>query len=326
MQAQAAAELQTTSASVGTTVNSQALLALPNLGRDAATLTILQPGITPGGSTAGAVNDQNTYLIDGGNNSDDMSGGTTSYTTNFTGLGGAQTNASTAGAVPVPVESVEEFKVTTFNQTADFNGGLGSQVQMVTKRGTNQFHGSGYEYYFATNVGAGNSWANDHTCTPLSPNCQSISTNPGVTGNFPTPGYANPLPSNHRNRFGASLGGFFTPNLLGGKWYFFFNYEGQRFPNNNVYERPVPAPARQPPVPTGRRGARPGRRPPDRKDRPSSVPRTVRSRARRSRPDTCDYERLQLPLMTAERPFIFLARPSQARISFYKQKPYSTQL
>ncbi len=240
VQAQAAAELQTTNAAVGTTVNSQALLALPNLGRDAATLAVLQPGISPGGSTAGAVSDQNTYQIDGGNNSDDMSGGTTSYTTNFTGMGGAQTNGSTAGAVPVPVESVEEFKVTTFNQTADFNGGLGSQVQMVTKRGTNQFHGSGYEYYFATNVGAGNSWTNDHTCAPFSPNCATITTNPGVTGSFPAPGYANPLPSNHRNRFGASLGGFFTPSVLGGKWYFFFNYEGQRFPNNNTYERSVP--------------------------------------------------------------------------------------
>lgn len=234
VQAQAAAELQTTSASVGTTMNSDAILALPNLGRDAATLTVLQPGITPGGSTAGAVQDQNTYMVDGGYNTDDMAGNSTSYVTNFTGMGGAQTNGSSAGAVPVPVESIEEFKVTTFNQTADFNGGLGSQVQMVTKRGTNQFHGSGYEYYYATNVGAGNSWVNDHTCAPNSPNCNS------ALGS-PTPGFANPLPSNHRNRFGASLGGPLGPNFLGGKWYFFFNYEGQRFPNNGVYERPVPS-------------------------------------------------------------------------------------
>jgi hypothetical protein len=230
--AQGAAELQTTSASVGTTVTTKEILDLPNLARDASTLAVLQPGITPGGSTAGAVQDQNTYTVDGGNNSDDMAGNSTSYVTNFTGLGGTQTGGSSSGTVPVPVESIEEFKVTTFQQSADFNGGLGSQVQMVTKRGTNQFHGSGYEYYFATNVGAGNSWANDHTCAPFSSNC---------VGGFPTPGYANPLPSNHRNRFGASLGGFLTPNFLGGKWYFFFNYEGQRFPNNNVYERPVPS-------------------------------------------------------------------------------------
>jgi hypothetical protein len=230
--AQGAAELQTTSASVGTTVTTKEILDLPNLARDASTLAVLQPGITPGGYTAGSVQDQNSYTVDGGMNSDDMAGNSTSYVTNFTGLGGTQTGGSSSGAVPVPVESIEEFKVTTFQQSADFNGGLGSQVQMVTKRGTNQFHGSGYEYYFATNVGAGNSWVNDHTCKPFSPNC---------VGAFPTPGYANPLPSNHRNRFGASVGGFLTPNFLGGKWYFFFNYEGQRFPNNNTYERPVPS-------------------------------------------------------------------------------------
>lgn len=238
--AQATAELQTTSASVGSTITAKDLQNLPNLARDAATLAILQPGITPGGNTAGAVQDQNSYTVDGGMNSDDMSGNSTTYVTNFTGLGGTQTGGSTAGAVPVPVESIEEFKVTTFQQSADFNGGLGSQVQMVTKRGTNQFHGSGYEYYFATDVGAANSWTNNHTCTPFSTQCQSITT-PAGTGSFPTQGYANPLPSNHRNRFGASLGGYATPNVLGGKWYFFFNYEGQRFPNNNVYERAVPS-------------------------------------------------------------------------------------
>lgn len=241
VQAQAAAELQTTNASVGTTVTSHQLQDLPNLARDAATLAVLQPGITPGGNTAGAVQDQNSYSVDGGMNSDDMAGNSTSYVTNFTGLGGAQTGGSSAGAVPVPVESIEEFKVTTFNQGADFNAALGSQVQMVTKRGTNQFHGSLYEYYFATDVGAANSWTNDHTCAPSSPNCATVASSTNGSGNFPTPGFANPLPSNHRNRFGASLGGPFAPNFLGGKWYFFFNYEGQRFPNNNTYERPVPS-------------------------------------------------------------------------------------
>ncbi len=178
--------------------------------------------MTLGGYTAGAVQDQNTYTLDGGQNTDDMSGNSTSYTTNFTGLGGTQTGGSSAGVVPTPVESVEEFKVTTFNQTADFNNGLGSQVQMVTKRGTNQFHGAAYGYYFATNVGAANTWVNDHT--------------PSRYGLPYTP-----LPSNHRDRFGAALGGPMAPNFLGGKWYFFFNYEGQRFPNVSTYERPVPS-------------------------------------------------------------------------------------
>ncbi len=216
----AGVELQTSNAAVGVSLTGAVLQELPNMGRDVSTLAVLQPGTTLGGYTAGAYNDQNTYQIDGGNASDDMAGNTTGYQTNFTGLGGTQTSGAPSGVIPTPVESIEEFKVNTFNQTADFNNSIGGQVQMATKRGQNQFHGSGYFYYFATNVGAANSWAADHT---------------------PSAGLPyTPLPSNHRDRFGSSLGGPLTPKFLGGKTYFFFNYEGLRFPNVGTYERTVP--------------------------------------------------------------------------------------
>src|SRR5215472_13579667 len=123
--------------------------------------------------------------------------------------------------MPTPIESIEEFKVSTNNQTADFNGSAGGQVQMVTKRGTNQFHGSAYEYYFSSNYGAANLWKNNHT----------------LTAN----GEATPTPISHQNRFGASLGGPLTPRILGGKTYFFFNYEGRRFPQVAIIERTVPS-------------------------------------------------------------------------------------
>ncbi len=227
VQAQAAAELQTTNAAVGTTMSAKDIEGLPNLGRDVATLAVLQPGVTMGGYTAGAVQDQNTYTIDGGQNTDDMSGNSTSYTTNFTGLGGTQTGGSSAGVVPTPVESIEEFKVNSFNQTADVNNGLGSQIQMVTKRGQSQFHGAAYGYYFASNLGAANTWVNNHT--------------PSNGPNGTTLAYT-PLPSNHRDRWGGALGGPITnKSFLGGRWFFFFNYEGFRFPNSVTYERPVPS-------------------------------------------------------------------------------------
>lgn len=216
----AGVELQTANAAVGVSLTGAVLQELPNMGRDVSTLAVLQPGTTLGGYTAGSYNDQNTYQIDGGNASDDMAGNTTGYQTNFTGLGGTQTSGAPSGVIPTPVESIEEFKVNTFNQTADFNNSIGGQVQMATKRGQNQFHGSGYFYYFATNVGAANSWAADHT---------------------PSAGLPyTPLPVNHRDRFGSSLGGPMLPKLLGGKTYFFFNYEGLRFPNVSTYERTVP--------------------------------------------------------------------------------------
>ena len=105
------ADLQTTNATVGNTLTSAALMLLPNMGRDVSTLAVLQPGTTPSGMTAGAFSDQNVFMLDGGNNSDDMAGNNTSYVTNFTGTGGTQTNGSPSGIVPTPVESIEEFKV-----------------------------------------------------------------------------------------------------------------------------------------------------------------------------------------------------------------------
>ena len=213
----AGAELQTSNATVGTTLTGPSLIQLPNVGRDASTFAIFQPGVTPEGSVAGAMYDQNTFQLDGGNNSNDMDGSMRDYTGSFA------SNGAPSGVLPTPVESIEEFKVSTSGQAADFNGSSGSQIQMVTKRGTNSIHGSLYEYYFATDVGAANSWDNNHT-----PSGKLSYT---------------PLPITHNNRFGGALGGPILPrNFLGGKWYGFFNYEGFRFPQSSVYNRAVPTP------------------------------------------------------------------------------------
>src|SRR6185437_8843665 len=66
-----------------------------------------------------------------------------------------------SGVVPMPVSSIQEFKVSTANQTADFNGGGGSQMQAITKRGTDKFHGTVYEYYLDNNFGGANTWDNN---------------------------------------------------------------------------------------------------------------------------------------------------------------------
>jgi len=50
-----------------------------------------------------------------------------------------------------------------------------------------------------------------------------------------------PLPKTHQNRYGASIGGPLTPKILGGKTYFFFNYEARRFPQATTIERTVPS-------------------------------------------------------------------------------------
>jgi hypothetical protein len=215
--AAAGAQLQTTTATVGATLAGDYLVLLPSLSRDAYALQTLNVGVTPTGNVAGAVTDQNTYMVDGANNTDDNSGNL-SYNSlpNMGSLG-------TTGVIPTPVESIEEFKLATSNQTADFGNSAGAQVQLITKRGTNQLHGSLYEYYFGTNIGAANSWLNNKT--------------PSRMLGLPY----TPLPKSHYSRFGASAGGPVGPNFLGGKWYIFGNFEGYRFPNATMDEKAVPS-------------------------------------------------------------------------------------
>ena len=215
-------ELQTMNATVGNTINSVALDALPSLGRDVSTFVEMQPGVAPDGSVAGAVNDQNYFSLDGGNNTNDMDGSMAVYTMSYagdpTGVAGQMTAANgPTGVLPTPQDSVEEFKVNTTGQTADFNSSAGAEVKVVTKRGTNSWHGTGYDYYRSNNWSA-NSWQNNFSDTPL--------------------------PAFHYSRFGASIGGPLIPKeVLGGKTYFFANYEGFRFPQSETINRNVPSPA-----------------------------------------------------------------------------------
>ena len=224
--ATAGAELQTMNATIGSTITNDSLQLLPNLGRDASSLAVLQVGVTLTGNVAGAAIDQNKFQLDGGNNSDDMAGGNTTYTPGNGYSGTSATGGTPTGVIPTPIESIEEFKIGTSGQGADFNGAAGSQVQMVTKRGTNQFHGALYEFYFGSNVGAANLWRNNHVLV-------NDPKNPGQK-------IATPLPATHRNRYGLAVGGPMTPKFWGGKTYFFFNYEASRFPNVISFERGVP--------------------------------------------------------------------------------------
>ncbi|MGC1646062.1 MAG: carboxypeptidase-like regulatory domain-containing protein, partial [Candidatus Sulfotelmatobacter sp.] len=217
-------ELQTLNATVGNQVSGLALESLPTIARDTSTFLTLQSGISPDGSVAGAASDQSSFQLDGGENTNDMDGNMSVYTPSYAGdpTGGVanQSNGVAAGAtgvMPTPADSVEEFKVNVAGQGADFNSSAGAQVQIVTKRGTDQWHGTGYEYYLDNNLNA-NTWQNNYS---------------GI-----------PNPSFHYNRFGGAIGGPIIPKkILGGKTYFFANYEGFRFPESTTIEKAVPSAA-----------------------------------------------------------------------------------
>ncbi|MDQ1405271.1 MAG: hypothetical protein QOG55_900 [Acidobacteriaceae bacterium] len=223
-------DLQTMNATIGNTVSSSTLESLPSLGRDVSSFVTMQPGVSPDGSVGGTVVDQASFMLDGGNNSNDMDGSGGVYNPSFGDdpSGGLFSNNSNpisgavagiagnqpSGVMPMPIDSVEEFKVATSNQTADFNASSGMQVSIVTKRGNNAWHGTGYEYYI-DNTMSGNTWQNNQSGTPV--------------------------PDWHRSWFGVAGGGPLIPkDILGGKTYIFANYQGTRFPLSESFDRLVP--------------------------------------------------------------------------------------
>ncbi|HTC57092.1 MAG TPA: carboxypeptidase-like regulatory domain-containing protein [Candidatus Sulfotelmatobacter sp.] len=217
-------ELQTMNATVGNTISGDLVNFLPSLGRDVNTFISLQPGVATDGSVAGAVLDQSYFSLDGGNNSNDMDGSGGIYVPNLSvgdptgGVAGQnQAVSGPSGTMPTPQDSVEEFKVNTSGQTADFNSSAGAEIKVVTKRGTNSFHGTAYEFY-KDNKWSANSFQNDYDNVPL--------------------------PDYHYSRFGGAIGGPLVPkDILGGRTYFFFNYEGFKWPNVETYSRDTPSPA-----------------------------------------------------------------------------------
>ena len=216
------ADLQTINATLGSTVDPLSIDQLPSLLHDVGTFTSLQAGVSPDGSVAGAAVDQSTFSLDGGNNSSDMDGSMNIYTTSFAGdpTGGAggqqgETVSSPTGVIPTPADSVEEFKVNTNNQTADFNNSAGAQVEIVTKRGSSKWHATAYEYYLNNDINA-NSWQNKLSGTPAA--------------------------RYHYSKFGFAGGGPAVPkNILGGKTFIFANYQEWRYPQSETYERAVPS-------------------------------------------------------------------------------------
>src|SRR3954451_6196629 len=149
-----AALVNTTDASQGNVFNTTQLVNLPSEGRDPVAILSLQPGVSyigqnvdqtadsRGGSVAGARSDQTNVTLDGLDNNDQLTG------------------LAFQGALRAPLDSIQEFRVTTSNSNADAGRSSGAQVSLVTKSGTNNIHGSIYEYN-RSNIGQANDWFNE---------------------------------------------------------------------------------------------------------------------------------------------------------------------
>jgi Carboxypeptidase regulatory-like domain len=204
--------LNTTDASIGIAFNENQIKQLPLEGRNIPDLLTLQSGVvytgnrsdinknidTRSGAVNGARSDQSNVTLDGVDVNDQVNG----YA--FTSV------------LPVTVDSVQEFRVTTTSYNADEGRSSGAQVSLVTKSGTNSFHGSLYEYNRNTLTSA-----NDYF----------------VKLNELQNGQPNVPPKLIRNVFGASLGG----PLLKDRLFFFTNYEGYRQAEQASETRIVPS-------------------------------------------------------------------------------------
>ena len=133
---EAAQTLNTTDSALGSSTDNATIQALPSETRNVPDLLSLEPGVLylpgPNDSRSGSVNggrsDQGNITLDGVDDNDQVNG----YA--FTGV------------LRETQDSIEEFRVTTSNAEADAGRSSGAQVSLLTKSGTNKYHGAAYEY------------------------------------------------------------------------------------------------------------------------------------------------------------------------------------
>jgi Carboxypeptidase regulatory-like domain len=186
--------LNTTDATVGSNIDGDRIQDLPNtLVNNAANYLYLAPGATQSGEVTGTRSDQTNITLDGLDVNDQRGG--FAFTT----------------TVNTPLDSIQELKVTTMGQDATYGHSAGGQMELVTKSGTNNWHGQAFEYNRVTAYTANDYFNNLN----------------GV-----------PNPQLIRNQFGGDFGG----PILKNKLFFFFSYNGLRqvAPYQNYATVPVP--------------------------------------------------------------------------------------
>src|SRR5579872_5294823 len=184
--------IQTEDAETGQVVNRKFINDLPLIDRSVVALTSLAPGVTEMDDQCGA----------GCTGTNFVSNGSRGSTADILSDGASVTNSEPNGGItqatylPSP-EAVEEFKVEQTNFSAEYGFSGGSVVNMVTRSGTNKFHGSVYDFVRDQSLDS-NNWFNDH--------------------------YGVPIPALRRNNYGGTIGGPIFKN----RTFFFFDYDGLR--------------------------------------------------------------------------------------------------
>jgi hypothetical protein len=187
-------QINTNDQQLSTLIDNKKIMDLPLLSRDPNGLILLAPGVTQTQTALGgfSVNGQrernNNFLVDGIDNND----------ADVPGIAG--------GAATPNIDATQEFRVLTSQFNAEFGRNTGAVINVVTKNGTNDFHGGLYMYYRSQRFAARNFF--DAEKQPL-----------------------------QRKQFGGSIGGPIKKD----KAFFFFNYEGDRSLSSTTETRTVPS-------------------------------------------------------------------------------------
>jgi hypothetical protein len=207
--------INTQDATLGNDFNSLQITQLPLEARSVVDLLSLQPGSTREGYVTGARSDQSNVTLDGVDiNNAETGNSEIPRSTNSLVIGGLDNDRGDITTGPVlrlSSESTEEFRVTTANGNANQGRSSGAQINIVTKTGTNAWHGAASEFYRSRGFTA-NDWFNNHA----------------------TPVVARP--PLQRNTFEGAIGGPIVKN----KAFFFYDFSGRRDASSQTVSRTVP--------------------------------------------------------------------------------------
>lgn len=209
--------VNTQDASLGNNFVSQQITQLPLESRNVVQLLSLQPGVTPDGYVAGGRSDQSNLTLDGIDVNEQQTGSDPDTGSPFTAV------------LRVTPDSIQEFRVTTTNSNAAQGRSSGAQVSLITKSGTNDFHGSLYEFHRNT-VTTANTFFNNRAGTYEADDI------PVLLGQNKVGDERVPRPKLLRNVFGGSIGGPIKKDRA----FFFFTYEGRRDAAEQSVVRVVP--------------------------------------------------------------------------------------
>ena len=190
-----AVHVETESTQMGDVISSKAMTAVPLNGRAYTDLLALQPGVSPYTSTDTGTPGVSDRSVDGNLNSGNQSvNGQRESANGFMVNGSNVEEGKNNGAAIIPnLDSIEEFRIITNNFDSEYGNYSGGQVNVVTKSGTNKFHGSGFEFWRNTALDA-------------------------------TPYFSDTVPAFRQNQFGGTIGG----PIKRDKTFFFVDYQGTR--------------------------------------------------------------------------------------------------